>query len=212
VNRKSITEQDAVLFTSRDEDHFFDRKALACGGKTVQKIAVALANADGGEFVISIADDEEEPVVDNRWHGAGKVEDFNPHLQALSEVKPTLAIEYSILDAPSRNGLVLLARVEKSAEVHQTADGTVYVRKGAQSLPIKDQQRILDLQFAKGAVSFEDQLLRGTPTEEVSDGPELQRFLSEYSPKSDPLEFATKSEFGGSKNLGAEGCRNIALQ
>ena len=98
--------------------------------------------------------------------------------------------DYSILEADGRGGYVLLVRVEKSAEVHQTADCTVYVRKGAQSLPIKDQQRILDLQFAKGAVSFEDQLVRNAPTEEVSEGAELQRFLSEYSPKSDALEFA----------------------
>jgi len=47
----------------------------------------------------------------------------------------------------------------------------------------------LELQFAKGAASFEDQVLPNAPTEEVSDGTELQRFLSEYSPKSDPLEF-----------------------
>jgi ATP-dependent DNA helicase RecG len=190
VNRKTITEKDVAVLMSRDEDHFFDRKALASSGRTVQKIAVAFANADGGEFVVGIADDEEEPVVDDRWRGAGKIEDFNAHLQALSEIKPTLDAEYSIYDAPGRTGLVLLARIEKSAEVHQTADGTVYVRKGAQSLPIRDQQRILDLQFAKGAVSFEDQLVRNAPTEEVSEGAELQRFLSEYSPKSDALEFA----------------------
>ncbi len=62
-------------------------------------------------------------------------------------------------DAPDRHGLVLLVRVEKSSDVHQTADGTVYVRKGAQSLAVKDQQRVLELQFAKGAASFEDQVL-----------------------------------------------------
>ena len=190
MNRKSITEKDVAALTARDEDHFFDRKALASSGKTVQKIAVAFANADGGEFVVGIADDEEEPIPDKRWRGAAKIEDFNPHLQALSEVKPTLPVEHSIFDAPGHPGLVLLVRIEKSAEVHQTADGTVYVRKGAQSLPIRDQQRILDLQFAKGAVSFEDQLIRNLATEEVSEGSELQRFLSEYSPKSDPLEFA----------------------
>lgn len=190
MNHKTISEEDAAILVSRDEDHFFDRKALAASGRTVQKVAVAFANADGGEFVVGVADDQEEPVVSNRWSGASKVEDFNPHLQALSEVKPTLAAEYSVLDAPGRTGLVLLVRVEKSAEVHQTADGTVYARSGAQSLPVKDPQRLLDLQFAKGAVSFEDQLLRSVPTEEVSEGDELQRFLSEYSPKSDPLEFA----------------------
>jgi len=120
---------------SRDEDHFFDRKALAASGRTVQKIAVAFANADGGEFIIGIADADEELAPENRWRGANKVEDFNSHLQALSEVKPTLPVEYSILECHGRNDLALLVRVEKSSEVHQTADGTVYVRKGAQSLP-----------------------------------------------------------------------------
>jgi ATP-dependent DNA helicase RecG len=190
MNRKTISREDATVLVTRGEDHFFDRKGLASSGRTVQKIAVAFANADGGEFVIGVADVEEEPVANNRWRGAAKIEDFNSHLQALSEIKPTLVADYSILEADGRGGYVLLVRVEKSAEVHQTADCTVYVRKGAQSLPIKDQQRILDLQFAKGAVSFEDQLVRNAPTEEVSEGAELQRFLSEYSPKSDALEFA----------------------
>jgi ATP-dependent DNA helicase RecG len=56
-----MTEKDIEVLTSRDEDHFFDRKALASSGRTVQKIAVAFANADGGEVAIGIADDEEEP-------------------------------------------------------------------------------------------------------------------------------------------------------
>jgi ATP-dependent DNA helicase RecG len=187
--RKTLSANDAAIMVTRDEDHFFDRKALSAGGKTIQKIAVALANSDGGEFAVGIADDEEEPNADERWKGAAKVEDFNSHVQAMSEIRPPLAAEYWILDTTDRVGLVLLVRVEKSSEVHQTADGTVYVRKGAQSLPVKDQQRILELQFAKGAASFEDQVLPNVPTEEVSEGAELQRFLSEYSPKSDPLEF-----------------------
>lgn len=190
MTRKTLSANDAAVMVTRDEDHFFDRKALAASGKTLQKIAVALANADGGDFAVGIADDQEEPVPDKRWKGAAKVEDFNGHLQAISEIKPALAAEYSILDAPGRQGLVLLVRVEKTSDVHQTADGSVYVRKGAQSLPLKDQQRILELQFAKGAASFEDQVVPTAATEEVSDGAELRRFLSEYSPKSDPLEFA----------------------
>jgi ATP-dependent DNA helicase RecG len=147
MNRKTLSDVDAALMTTRDEDHFFDRKALGASGKTVQKIAVALANADGGEFAIGIADDEDEPNPAKRWDGAIKPEDFNSHVQAISEIKPQLTAEYSILDSPVRSGLVLLVRVEKSSEVHQTADGSVYVRKGAQSLPLKDQQRILELQF-----------------------------------------------------------------
>jgi ATP-dependent DNA helicase RecG len=191
MNRKTLTEKDVASLLTRDEDHFFDRKALTASGRTVQKIAVAFSNADGGEFVVGIADEADEPVPENRWNGAGKVEDFNAHIQALNEIKPPLPnAEFSVLEASGRKGLVLLVRVEKSSEVYQTADGTVYIRKGAQSLPVKEHERILELQFAKDAASFEDQILPNTPTEEVSEGIELQKFLSEYSPKSDPLEFA----------------------
>lgn len=191
MNRKTLTEKDVASLLTRDEDHFFDRKALTSSGRTVQKIAVAFSNADGGEFVVGIADENDEPVPADRWNGAEKVEDFNPHIQALSEIKPPLPnAELSILEAPGCKGLVLMVRVEKSTEVHQTADGTIYIRSGAQSLPLKEHERILELQFAKGAASFEDQILPNTRTEEVSDTAELGRFLTEYSPKSDPLEFA----------------------
>jgi ATP-dependent DNA helicase RecG len=187
VNQKTLVQKDAEFLVARHEDHFFDRKALRAGGRTVQKIAAALANADGGEFVIGIADDDDEPEAELRWQGATKVEDFNPHIQALTEINPALAAEYTVLAAPNQPGLVLSVRVEKSSEVHQTADGTVYVRKGAQSLPVRDPQRIMELQFAKGAASFEDQTLASTPTEEVSEAEELKRFLGQYSPKTDPL-------------------------
>jgi ATP-dependent DNA helicase RecG len=190
MNRKTLTEPDAAILSTRDEDHFFDRKALTASGRTVQKIGVAFANADGGEFVVGVADVEEESEPQKRWQGAARVEDFNGHIQALSEVTPPLPSEISILDSPGRSGLVLLVTIEKSAQVHETSDGTVYIRKGAQSIPLKEHQRIVELQFAKGAASFEDQVLANTRTEEVSEGSELKKFLSEYSPKSDPLEFA----------------------
>ncbi len=189
MKQKTLTEKDVTSLLTRDEDHFFDRKALLASGRTVQKIAVAFANSDGGEFVVGIADANEEPIANNRWQGAAKIEDFNGHLQALSEIKPPVPAEFSVFDAPGQSGLVLLVRVEKSSEVHQTADGSVYVRKGAQSLPLKEHQRILELQFAKGAASFEDQTLANIPTEDVSDSVELRQFLLEYSPKTDPLEF-----------------------
>jgi ATP-dependent DNA helicase RecG len=52
MNRKTLTDNDAAIFLTRDEDHFLDRKALMASGRTVQKIAVAFANSDGGEFVV----------------------------------------------------------------------------------------------------------------------------------------------------------------
>lgn len=184
-----ITDEEVLALTSRDESHFFDRKAAPISGKKVQKIGVAFANADGGEFVIGIADDKEEPKPIKRWQGVEKLEDLNGHLQALFEITPNLDLRYEVLKCDSKPGHVLQVFIEKSSEVHKTADSTVYQRHGAQSLPLKDPQKITELAFAKGASSFEDQVLKEMPPELIVEAPELMVFLADYSPKTDPLEF-----------------------
>ncbi|CAK8715797.1 ATP-dependent DNA helicase RecG [Candidatus Electrothrix aarhusensis] len=189
MNIKTIEQTEADDLSSREESHFFDRKSFLIKGAKVQKIAVAFANADGGEVIIGIADEKEESDPAKRWKGAPRIEDLNSHLQAVFEVTPSLDLKYEILKCESKPGYTLRILVEKSSEVHKTTDGTVYQRHGAQSLPIKDPQRITQLSFAKGATSFEDQTLKEIPAEQIAESKELTEFLSEYSPKTDPLEF-----------------------
>lgn len=189
MRSRTIAEEEILAFSTREESHFFDRKAFGISGKKAQKIAVAFANADGGEFLVGISDDKEKSNPSERWHGTTKLEDLNGLLQALFQVTPTLELKYEVLDSHSRPGQVLRVVVEKSAEVHKTSDGTVYQRYGAQSLPVQDPQRITELAFAKGASSFEDQLLKNVLADQVIDSKELSSFLFDYSPKTDPLEF-----------------------
>ncbi|MBA2880901.1 putative HTH transcriptional regulator [Desulfosalsimonas propionicica] len=189
MNIKSIETHEADDLSTREESHFFDRKSFLIKGAKVQKIAVAYANGDGGEFIIGIADEKEEPNPAKRWQGASKIEDLNSHLQVIFEVTPSLDLKYEILKCDEKPGYALRVLVEKSSEVHKTADGTVYQRHGAQSLPIKDPEKITQLSFAKGATSFEDQIIKEIPAEQISESKELLSFLDDYSPKTDPLEF-----------------------
>jgi ATP-dependent DNA helicase RecG len=189
MRTRVLTEAEVIDAAVREESHFYDRKGKAISGKQVQKIAVAFANADGGEFVIGLADDRDEPDPAKRWQGATNLEELNAHLQVLFTVVPALDVHYEILRCDTRQGLLLRVTIEKTAEVHKTSDGTVYVRYGAQSLPVDDPQKITELAFAKGASSFEDQLLKSLPTEQVVEGKELQSFLADYSPQTEPLEF-----------------------
>ncbi len=186
---RTITEQEALSLSLAEESHFFDRKALAVDGKKIQKVAVAFANADGGEFIVGITDDKHEADPSLRWKGVAKLEELNAYLQALFEVNPSLDLRYEILKCDNRQGFVLRVLVEKSSEVHKTADGTVYQRHGAQSLPIKDPQKIMEIGFAKGASSFEDQVLKDMPPEQIVESAEIKQFLKDYSPVTDPLEF-----------------------
>lgn len=61
ILQKTISADDARKLIQRGEDHFFDHKSKEVSGKKLQKIAVAFANADGGEFIVGIADENNEP-------------------------------------------------------------------------------------------------------------------------------------------------------
>ena len=115
MNTKTIEQVEADNLSSREESHFFDRKSFLIKGAKVQKIAVAFANADGGEFIIGIADEKEEPDTNKRWQGALKIEDLNSHLQAIFEVTPSLDLKYEILKCESKPGYALRVLVEKSS-------------------------------------------------------------------------------------------------
>ena len=183
----------------KNESHFFDHKSMAIKGAKVQKICVAFANADGGEFIIGIKDFKEAPDKNKRWESGHNVEDFNQHLQAISEITPTLDFSCTFLNSTDFNGLVMQVRVEKSSSVHKTASGDVYQRKGAQSLKITDTQKILELQFAKGATSFEDFITPSVPPETIVESRNIHIFLNGFSPRTDPLEYVINENLIDSK-------------
>ncbi|MDP1715865.1 MAG: ATP-binding protein [Anaerolineales bacterium] len=186
---KNLDEKDALEFCTRQEDHFFDRKSFEIKPAKIQRIAVAFANADGGEFVIGIADEHDEPNPHTRWKGKASIEDFNGHIQALSEVRPTLPFRFSFFTCVDKPGFVLHVHMDKSNFLHQTSDGTVYVRMSAQVIPINDPQRIMELTYAKGVTSFEDQVVKSARPEDIVDGKPIKDFLTDYSPKTDSLDF-----------------------
>jgi ATP-dependent DNA helicase RecG len=190
VQTKTITGQEALAIATREEGHFYDRKATAVSGAKLQKAAVAFANADGGELYVGVTDTKHEPDPTKRWRGPDLIEAFNQHIQALTEIEPALPFTLTFLKADGHPGYVLRVEIEKSSDVHKAADGTVYERKGAQSLPVSDPQRIASLGFAKGAQSFEDYPVEAALAEDVVDSIAVSKFLADYSPKTDPLELA----------------------
>lgn len=186
---RTITVEELVQLAKQEESHFFDKKAADISGKKVQKVAVAFANADGGEFIIGIADEGHEPDPRQAWRAADSLEALNGHLQAIFEVQPALDVRYEVLTCVDESGHGLRVTIEKSSEVHKTGDGTVYQRYGAQSLPVRDPQKITQLTFAKGAASFEDQRLHDVVPEQIVDSLPLEEFLKSYSPQTEPLDF-----------------------
>jgi ATP-dependent DNA helicase RecG len=190
MKEKVLVESEILDLSKRQESHFFDRKAKALDGKKTQKIATAFANADGGDFVVGIKDDKDEPNPEKRWDGYPTKEEFNHVFQNLLEIKPTIPYIPTFLFNPIQKTYALQITIEKSEKVHSTSDNTVYVRVSAQSIPFKDPQKIQELSFAKGETSFEDLVYRDARAEDIFESAEIGRFLSDYSPHTDPIDFS----------------------
>lgn len=188
MEERIVTEKEIIDLASRDESHFYDNKAFDIKGDKIQKIAVAFANADGGEFIIGIKDKKEEidPIL--RWQGIEDIESFNFVFQNLNELSPTVPHSFEFLK-DEKGKYALRITIEKSESVHKTANSTIYVRKSAQSLPLKDPAQIQALSYAKGESSYEDTIVNSAVAEDIFESNEIKQFLHEYSPHSDAIDF-----------------------
>jgi len=86
-----ISDEELTKIVDREESHFFDIKQHAGSGKSIQKVAAAFSNADGGELIIGIKDKRTGDTLNERWEGIGDIEQLNGHVQALFEVKPAFS-------------------------------------------------------------------------------------------------------------------------
>lgn len=203
---REISKADALSLSSQPEGHFYDRKAAQIKGAKLQKIVCAFANSDGGDIYVGVADDKDEAEPSKRWHGAASMEEYNQLIQSALEIKPSPPIVMQFLRSPLSPNYVLHIQVDKSQSVHQVADGTVYERKGAQSLPIKEAERITALGFAKGASSYEDMQVDSADAEDVVDSDEIKVFLDEYSPRTDPLDLSINKGLIDRRNFKPKAC------
>ncbi|KDE39783.1 ATP-dependent DNA helicase recG [Nitrincola lacisaponensis] len=190
---REVTKKDALYYCMREEDHFYDRKAYGLKGDKVQRIAVAFANADGGEFVVGVADDKVSDDPLSRWQPVDNYEKFNEIIQNLSMPEPTIDYRCAFLRQKGIPGYVLHVTIEKGLEVHETSKKQVIVRLGAQSQEIKGNLRIAELAYAKGQRSYEDIIIPDAQIDEIESSSHLKDFVNSLpSDGIDPLDILLK--------------------
>lgn len=193
MEHRTITAEEALDLLTRGESHFWDFKSSMSGGKVIQKIACALANADGGEFLVGVEDVKTGTGIE-RWKGFASVEDGNHIMQSLSsDVSPPVPYSAEWLQVVGNGsaGFACLLSIRKSPAVHETADGSVYVRRNASTVKINAAERV-NLALSKGAVTYENQELDEYTADELAEEEELAHFLSTLSPKTEPEDFVRK--------------------
>lgn len=181
-----ISAKEVNKLLRMDENHFCDLKAIEVSPGKLTKALAAFSNAEGGELFIGIDD------APRRWRGFINIEAANAHLQTLDKFFPLgVDYQYEFLECKEYNGLVLKVQVAKTRELKVASDDKVYIRRGAQSIPVIDEERLNSLRRDKGLSSFETELVN-CPCEEVTNSTHIIEFLLGVVPTGEPEAWLKK--------------------
>lgn len=186
INTAKIGTAEVDKLLEMEESHFCDLKSANIAPGKLSKSLAAFANAEGGELFIGIEDDPRS------WEGFKNVESANAHIQVFDDLFPLgTDFQYEFLKNEDQSGLVLKVQVFKTRELKVASDNKVYIRRGAQCLPVTSEDRLLTLRREKGIVSFETELVN-CPEEVVTNSIHIIEFLIEIVPTAEPEAWLRK--------------------
>jgi ATP-dependent DNA helicase RecG len=192
ISTTEITDRQVSSILSIEEDHFRDLKAIDIAPSKLTKTISAFANTVGGEIYIGIDETKRVGIKKRNWRGFNDIEAANSHLQVFQELFPLgTDFSYTFLKSQNECGLVLQVSVLKTRAVIKASNGTPYIRRGAQNLPIDNGDKLKRLQLDKGISSFEDNTLN-IPISFVTDSYTIYKFMIEVIPTSEPEPWLKK--------------------
>jgi len=138
----SAAERDKIMALA--EGHFADLKDIRITPSKLTRTLSALSNAEGGEVYIGIREDVNTRT--RSWNGFNVPEDANSHIQVFEQLFPLGdGYEYTFLRTATEPGHVLKVEVAKNRDVKTASDGVVYLRRGAQNLPVTAEEALTRL-------------------------------------------------------------------
>ncbi len=190
-NIDKLTDEKLEQLFSIEENHFNDFKAKEISGQKFSRIISAFANASGGDVYVGIREENDTKI--KHWEGFNSIEDANCFIQIIESI-PTVESYYEVdfLLHPTLNTYVLKVAVFKTQSIVRTTDGKIYVRRGAQSLPIDTPEKQRRLELDKGIVSFEDEPIGESEIADAIESDVYQQFLKSVVPDSNPESWLKK--------------------
>ncbi len=183
-----ISDVEAEKVILSQENHFSDIKSKQISPARLTKTISAFSNAEGGEIYIGI----DETEASRTWNGFADVEDANGHIQGFESFFPLGdGYSYIFLRHKGFSGIVLKVDVEKSRDIKKASDKVVYVRRGAQNLPITGAADLERLRRSKGIASFETETVAADP-EAITNSTQVIEFMLEVVPTAEPEAWLRK--------------------
>jgi len=154
----------------------------------VTRTISAFANADGGELIIGIEDDTRE------WRGFSNAEAANQFVQTIEAFFPLGdVVNCQMMKKKSEVSLLLRVEVKKSKDIKKSSDGKIYLRRGAQNLPVIDPAHIVVLERNKGISSFETSTVP-VEKETITNSECVIKFLIDVIPTAEPEPWLMKQQ------------------
>lgn len=177
---RSISSLEAESVLGFEEGHFLDLKAREIApGKLSQTIS-AFANTAGGEVFIGIEEDRTDAKI-TTWRGFVDQEAANPIFQMLEELGGPDIADSAFLESNQYSGYVLHLVVRKMRQIVRATNGTAYVRRGAQKLPVSGEEAERRLALDKGLATFEDETVKA-PLEFIDNSVTVLEFVISQVP------------------------------
>ncbi|HEY1270103.1 MAG TPA: ATP-binding protein [Candidatus Binatia bacterium] len=192
ISTEKISEEQAEKIRLVSEGQFSDVKSVLIPPSNLTKHISALADADGGDLYIGIAETTSGDRKIRTWEGFADAEAANGHLQIFEELFPLgTDFQYEFLSCDQRRGLVLHVQINKTRGIVKASNGIAYLRRGAQSLPQKTPELIKRLEYAKGVATFESEVIN-VSKETVAESETIKKFIEQVVPSTTPEPWLKK--------------------
>jgi ATP-dependent DNA helicase RecG len=194
IELQKISQDQLNRLLQEEESHFLDLKSIGITPSKLSKSVSAFANASGGDLYIGIGEQEIAGKKIRHWQGFADQEAANGHIQIFEQLFPLgQYYSYSFLFCESGVGLVLHVLVHKSREIAKASDEVPYIRRGAQSLPVKTEEGLNRLKLDKGITSFEKEAI-DAELAVVTESNAISEFLTNVIPTAESSSWLAKQQ------------------
>jgi ATP-dependent DNA helicase RecG len=192
IQHLDISDEQVQALLSYEEGHFIDLKAIEIAPASVTKLVSAFANTSGGEVFIGIDERIGAHGPERIWRGYADAEAANALVQTLEAMSP-LGNHYTVEFLRNKNspGVIAHITVFKGRDILAASNGKIYVRRGAQKLPVEGEEALQRLKYDKGLSTFEDELA-DADAKALSNSVTTIEFLLNVVPSAEPDEWLEK--------------------
>ena len=187
-----ISDDQVKILLAIEEGHFVDLKAIEVTPTSITKAVSAFANTSGGELFIGVDELVGATGKERNWRGFADEESANGLIQAIEALSP-LGNHYTaeFLRNDNQHGVLVHVTVFKTPAILASSDGTIYVRRSAQRLPVKGEEATNRLRYDKGLRTFEDEQTQ-LPAKDLSNSVPILDFLLKVVPTAEPEPWLEK--------------------